>query len=374
MTATTSSAPIADGIGVPDTSRREAARPGALRERGADLLAKAVEFAVLAPSSHNTQPWSFRIRLDALEIVLDRSRVMPVTDPAAREMIISCGAALQNIRIALRHWGYAAKVEILPHPSTPDVLARVEVGGARMRSRLNDLLFAAIGQRHTNRAPFRPVPVPSRLIAALRSAAELEGAWLFPTTDAALRPLIADLVARGDRHQWVDRKFRREIASWMRPNEGPVRDGLPGRVFGMSNFVARVAPVMLERLPIGFAQARHDRALALDAPLLLALGTYGDTPRDWMIAGQALQLVLLVAAAHGISASFLNQPVQVPGLRREVRSALGLSGYPQIILRMGEAPTTTPTPRRDLSEVLEGWMIGTTGNAPTTTEVTAGAP
>src|SRR5688572_15469412 len=264
MITTVSSATAADLVGIPETSARELAPCGPLPDRrAAELLAKAVEVAVMAPSSHNTQPWSFRIRWDGLELVLDRSRVLPVTDPAAREMIISCGAALQNIRIALRHWGYAAKVEILPHPSTPDVLARVEVGGPRIRSRLNDLLFAAIGRRHTNRAPFGPVPVAPRLIAALRSAAELEGAWLYPTTDAVLRPVIADLIARGDRHQWVDRKFRREIASWMRPNEGPVRDGLPGRVFGMSSFVARMAPSVLGRLPIGFAQASHDRALAI---------------------------------------------------------------------------------------------------------------
>ncbi len=317
-----------------------------------ELLAKAVSFAVLAPSSHNTQPWTFNVRWDGLEIVLDRSRVLPIKDPAAREMIISCGAALQNIRIALRSWGYAAKVEILPHASSPDVLARVEVGGPRVRSRLNDLLFAAIAMRHTNRAPFLTPSIPSQLIAAMRSAAELECAWLYPVTDPRGRPLIGDLVARGDRHQWIDRNFRHEIASWMRPNTGPDRDGLPGYVFGMSAFAARHAPALFRRLPLGRAHARHDRRLALEAPFLGMLGTTGDTPRDWMEAGQALQLVLLVAASHGISASFLNQPLQVPALRAKVRARFGLAGYPQVILRMGYATPAAATPRRELSEVL----------------------
>jgi hypothetical protein len=323
----------------------------------AELLARAVSFAVLAPSSHNTQPWTFNLRWDGLDIVLDRSRVLPVKDPAAREMIISCGAALQNIRIALRHWGFAAKVEILPHASTPDVLARVQVGGPRVRSRLNDLLFGAIQKRHTNRAPFLPDPVPPRLVAAFRAAAELEGAWLYQTTDGTLRPMLADLVAKADRDQWVDDHFRHEHTSWMRPNAGPVRDGLPGYVFGMSDFVARLAPALLRRMPVGRAWARHDRALALDAPLLVMLGTPGDTPRHWMETGQALQLVLLIAAAHGVAASFLNQPLQVPRLRTRIRSRLGLSGYPQIVLRMGYAPPTRATPRRDLSEVLDRRLL-----------------
>lgn len=322
-----------------------------------ELLTRAVAFAVLAPSSHNTQPWSFRVRWDGLEIRLDRSRVLPIADPAAREMIISCGAALQNIRIALRYWGFAAKVDLLPHASTPDVLARVRVGGRRLPSKLNDLLFNAIRARHTNRAPFLPLPVPPRLIAALRSAAELEGAWFYQTTDARQRPMIAKFVAKGDRRQWIDGRFRREVTSWMRPNSAEVRDGLPGYVFGMSDLVARFAPALLRRLPIGLTQAWHDRELALDAPLLVALGTSGDTPRHWMEAGQALQLVLLVAAAHGMSASFLNQPLQVPALRARIRSQLGVSGWPQIILRMGYAPPTRATPRRELAEVLDAQAL-----------------
>lgn len=318
-----------------------------------ELLAEAVRYAIMAPSSHNAQPWTFNLRWDGLEITLDRSRILPVTDPAAREMIISCGAALQNLKVALRHFGFAANVDILPHPSAPDVLARVKVGGQRIRSRLNDLLFAAISERHTDRAAFLPEPVPLRLIAAMRSAAELESAWLYQTTDPCFRPLVADFIARADRLQWVNRKFRDELAAWMRPNSDSVQDGLPGRVFGFSDLVARMAPAVVRRIPLGSAQARHDRATALDAPLLVALGTHGDTPCDWMAAGQGLQLVLLVAAAHGISASFLNQPLQVPSLRAALRSKLGVTGYPQVILRMGFAPPTTPTPRRDVSEVLD---------------------
>lgn len=319
----------------------------------AELLSRAVRLAVLAPSSHNTQPWSFHLRGDALEIVLDRSRVLPIADPGAREMIISCGAALQNIRIALRYWGFSARIQILPYASVPDVLARVEVGAPRTTSRLYDTLFHAIPERHTNRAPFLPRPVPLRLVAAMRAAAELEGSWLDQTTDATLRPVVADFIAQGDRQQWSDSGFRRELANWLRPNTGSVRDGLPGYVFGMSDLVARFAPHAIRAIGMGGAQSKRDRQLALDAPLLVALKTVGDTPRHWMAAGQALQLVLLVAAAHGVSASFLNQPLQVPTLRAQLHTNLGLTGFTQVILRMGYATGSRPTPRRALSEVFD---------------------
>ena len=54
----------------------------------------AVAEAIRAPSSHNTQPWLFRIAGDHLGVMADRSRALPVADPQDRELVISCGAAI----------------------------------------------------------------------------------------------------------------------------------------------------------------------------------------------------------------------------------------------------------------------------------------
>jgi len=318
-----------------------------------ELLRKTIASAVLAPSSHNTQPWLFKIRWGALELHLDRSRVLPVADPACRELTISCGAALQNIRVALRQWGFAGEIEILPYASNPDVLARIRPGVPHTPSKRDELLFRVIPRRHTSRAPYVPVPIRASLVAALQRAAEGEGVWLRPVTDGGLRSVVAGLIADGDRLQWADSAFRRELAAWMRPNDGAARDGMPGYAFGMSALVSRLAPAVLPWVPGGRAQATRDRALALEAPLLAVLGTAGDGPRDWLAAGQALQRTLLIAAAHGMSASFLNQPIQLPALRSRLRALIGGTGFPQVVLRMGYGPQAVPTPRRAVCDVLD---------------------
>lgn len=76
-------------------------QPYNTRRRGTarQLLHEAIAYAVLAPSSHNTQPWRFQIEGDALLLFADRSRAMPVVDPQHRELIMSCGAALFNTAI-----------------------------------------------------------------------------------------------------------------------------------------------------------------------------------------------------------------------------------------------------------------------------------
>jgi Putative TM nitroreductase len=72
--------------------------------QSAEKLRFLVQYAILAPSSHNTQPWLFKIRGDVLELYADRTRALPIVDPANRALTISCGAALFHLRIALRHF------------------------------------------------------------------------------------------------------------------------------------------------------------------------------------------------------------------------------------------------------------------------------
>jgi hypothetical protein len=266
---------------------------------------------------------------------------------------MSCGAALQNIKLALRHYGFSADVEMLPDPGRRDLLARVRPGVRRAPSRLNESLYVAIRQRRTSRARFLPVPVPRRLVPALQQAAELEGAWLEIATDDARRNAVADLVAAGDRVQGADGAFRRELAAWVRPSDGSRRDGIPARGFGLPKLLSRLGPATLRYAPWRVVRGRRDRTLALEAPLLVVLGTPGDTARDWLAAGQALQLALLIATTQGVGAAFLNQPLQVPQLRAKLRAALGAAGFPQLVLRMGCAVETPRLPRRPVYEVLE---------------------
>lgn len=310
-----------------------------------ELLMTLISSAVLAPSSHNTQPWRFRIRWGALELHLDRSHALPVADPVCRELVISCGAALENIRIALHHRGFAGRIDVFPYVSNPDVLARIQPGTRRNPRILDELLFAGIPKRHTNRAPYFPVPLSAHLLAALEQAAELEGAWLRRVTDENLRPAVAALVRAGDREQWSDRGFKREFVDWLRPDRGGAADGIPVGALGFPAAL-RVVPALARWLPLGRTVSARDATLALDAPFLAVLGTRGDTPRDWLAAGQALQMILLIAAANGISASFLNQPVQVPRLRARLGSLLGETGFPQMVVRMGCAWEAAATPRR----------------------------
>jgi hypothetical protein len=80
-----------------------------------------VYYATLAANGHNTQPWKFAIREDAIEIHPDYSRSLPVVDPHDPALWISLGCALENLMVAARAYGY---VPDLTYPDTEDLYPR----------------------------------------------------------------------------------------------------------------------------------------------------------------------------------------------------------------------------------------------------------
>ena len=310
-----------------------------------DLVAPLLEAAVLAPSSHNTQPWIFeRVSPTRVRLLADRRRALPVNDPHDRELTISCGCALTNLRVAAAARGLAVSVETGPFEADPDRLAEVELGAGRAEPELAPLA-EAISTRRTCRDPFAEGTVSGGTLAGLAEAAEAEGAWLRPVEGEGEREAVAALVAEGDRLQWDDPRWRRELAAWLHPRrEG---DGLT-----VPGLVAPVARLIVRGFDMGGRVGAKDAGLAAESPALAMLGTAGDAPEDWLAAGQALQRVLLTAAAEGVQASYLNQPIQVEALRPRLAEALGLKGAPQILLRLG-VPEETPeaSPRRPLGAV-----------------------
>jgi hypothetical protein len=318
----------------------------------AEKLQFLVNYAVLAPSSHNSQPWLFHIWDDRLDLYADRLRALPVVDPDDRELIISCGAALFQLCIAMRHFGYEGEINLLAKGADSDLLARVRLGPPWEPTEEDHALFYAIPSRRTNRMPFFKRRIAQPLLDALRDAAQKQGTWLHIFQSRDDRTMLATLISEGDRIQWSNPHFRRELATWLHPNRSMSNDGLPGYAIGLGNLMSMAGPLAVRTFDMGNGRAARDNELAAGSPVLAVLGTPGDTHRDWLKAGEALARVLLLATIDGVSASFLNQPIEVRGLRAVLCDFVDDQGYPQIILRLGYGPEVPLTPRRPVSDVI----------------------
>jgi nitroreductase len=320
-------------------------------EFAADELEFLLNYAILAPSIHNTQPWQFRINAMDVELFADWSRRLEVVDPQGRELVMSCGAALFNLRVAAEYFEKAWRLELFPDPAQPRLLARFHLGLHGETGSEDVLLFHAITLRHTHRGPYRPDPIPESLLDALVTGAAEEGAWLKAADSEQSRDAFGALVAEADRRQWADRHFRRELASWLRTKPDQALDGIPARDLGIHDWLTFAGPSLIRTFDRGQGQAAHDRDIAIHSPMLVVIGTDQDAPPAWLAAGQALQRVLLRARSENVWASFLCQPIEVPELRQRIAD-LCEQPYPQLLLRLGYADPVAPTPRRPARSLL----------------------
>ncbi len=313
----------------------------------------AIRYAILAPSSHNTQPWRFIINGDELLVCADRTRSLPNIDPFDRELIMSCGAALLNLRVALAYFRVPVEITTFPQSSDPDIVARIVFPPSGPM--LKDLgeLFDAITKRATNRRPFVGEEVPFAIIERLKSAAVLEGIDVEFIQTLTKRERVAALIAEADRRQFDDPRFRRELASWIHPSRS--NDGMPAASQGLRTLTDAATPVIamaIRTFDLGNGVAAAHEELARGSPLLVALSTPMDNSEGWLAAGLGLQRLLLVATGEGYSTSYLNQPIEVPELRTQLARELSINGYPQLLLRVGRGLPVPHSPRRRISDVL----------------------
>jgi len=312
--------------------------------READLV-RAAEAAIRAPSLHNSQPWRFRLHDGSIEVLLDPERRLEVADHSGWGARMAGGAAVLNARLALTCSGLPPEVRLHPDPADPDLIARLTPGVERPPTYAEEDLHAAIARRYSNRGPFSAEPVPPEVRMRLLEAARSEGAWLDLLVGMTALAGFAQIANSADRVLRRDARYQAELVGWTHADQAP--DGVP---------VAAAGPLpepqdLLPQRHFGDRRRAPGRDYEPE-PLVGILGVPGDRPLHQVVAGQAMQKVLLAAVGSGLASSLLSQPIEVSSAREQLRRALGRSGYPQIAIRFGYGTPGHPTRRRDVAEFL----------------------
>ena len=318
--------------------------------------------AVWAPSVHNTQPWWFSVNSAGLGLYADPARQLTVADPAGREMLISCGAALFTARLALRAAGYIPETQILPDPARPLLLALLNWRRGPATTAYERGLYGQVRQRRSHRGGFAPLPVAPELLTLLQEAAGRHGAVLSVVTDEGIRFALAEVVQASERALQLDGAHVRERSAWAVPPGRLRPDGVPAAAY----------PARAERTSPYFPSPDFARGRGWGHPPLsivpgrsagtvCLLETRSDGPADWIGAGQALQRILLACTAWGVAVALHSQPFELGWGHDPVPSRLGSRLCPQMLLRIGTTIQAVGGVRRPPDSVLsaaEGERIG----------------
>jgi len=312
-------------------------------------LERAARAALHAPSVFNTQPWTWRITGDALELCAAEARRLDSTDRAGRLLLLSCGAALQHARTALAADGWTARVERFPDGSRPELLARIRLGEPVPPDPEAHRMAAAIPRRRTDRRAFGEREVSEFELTKLRRFVESEGAYLHVVRpdQSAMLAIATELAGRAE---LADPDYRAELGHWTsRP--GSTGDGVPP---------ATAVRPELRRVPVrdftpgaaaGLAAgAGHDQGAAY----VVIFGD-SDRPVDLLRGGEALSALLLLATADGLATAPLSDAAEVEWPRHLLRGLLADVGEPYVVVRLGypvSAEPLPPVPRREPGDVI----------------------
>jgi hypothetical protein len=311
-----------------------------------------LQYAILAPSNHNTQPWIFEIDGDDVLLFADRTRALPVSDPDDRELIISCGVTLFFLETAARALGFDVSIKRQPSEANSDLIAILNIGQRRQNRCGRPELFEAITRRRTNRSKFSNQQLGTVAEAAIEGAISANGVHAVWVKSEADRTALAHLIDLADREQFEDRAFRRELANWVNPGRENLPDGLPAKSIGFDSPSNYIAPLLIRTFDLGPGKSAIDEALVRSSAAIMIVSTGFDQPIDWIRAGEALGGALLTAESLGVNVSYLNQACEVDDLRFRLAELQPVQGHPQLVIRFGYGMPVSATPRRPLNAVI----------------------
>lgn len=309
-----------------------------------------VYYATLAPSSHNTQCWKFRLEDQAITILPDRSRRCPVVDPDDHHLYVSLGCAAENLIQAAPAQGLSAQCSFDP---AGEGAVRIQLQPAE---KCITPLFEAIPHRQCTRAEYDGNPISPEEMHQLEMAGTGDGVRLLMLTAPTAMETVLDYVLQGNTAQFNNPAFMEELKAWIRFNDQEATrtgDGLSGRATGnppIPRWLGMLLSKVLFRVPPENEKiARYVRSSAGIAVFISEV----DDPPHWVEAGRCYERFALQATALAIRNAFINQPVEEASLRPDFTRALGVtSGRPDLVVRFGRGAAMPRSLRRSLDAVI----------------------
>jgi hypothetical protein len=315
------------------------------------MIKNVVQPACRAPSLHNSQPWRWVADDGGLHLFADRARIGHHTDSTGREVIISCGAVLDHLRVAAAGAGWRAAIERLPNSNDPNHLATIEFREMDFVSDHERELAEAIKHRRTDRLPFAAPPGWDEFEPIVHSVIDDHVVHLDVIDDNG-RPALATVSRLTERLRHHDASYEAEMLWWTGYSDP--HEGIPPTALVSDAEAARVD--VGRQFPAGVHGHRRP-GIDRDHSLVLVLSTYDDSRDNVLRCGESLSAVLLECTAAGLATCTLTHMIEIHSSREAVRRLTGRVAEPQVLIRVGRAPRhewpPPPTLRRALSDVLE---------------------
>lgn len=305
--------------------------------------------ATLAASSHNTQPWTFRLLADGMDILPDFSRRLPVVDPDDHHLFASLGCAAENLLHASAAAGLKGHYSC--SPGEPGAHIHFEKSAPSVSP-----LFEAIPHRQCCRSDYDGSAIASDQLRLLEESAQGTGVSLLWLTGNSALEAVAEYVAQGNNAQLGDPAWQEELKTWVRFSAAEARrtgDGLYGPVMGNPSVPRWLGSLAMRLTLSAKSQNQKDSRQIRQSSAIAVFFSEVDDWQHWIEVGRSYERFALQATALGLVTAFINQPVEVAALRSQFAAWLGIGGRrPDLVVRVGRGPAMPRSYRRPLDQVI----------------------
>ncbi len=334
-----------------------------------DVRRWVLAHAILAPHSHNLQSWLVDLSVpDEITLFLDRSRLLPETDPFSRQMMMSQGTFLELLDLAAKHKGLRAEITLFPQgvfaPTTVDARPTARIRLLPDASVQPDPLFAQVFRRRTHREAYEAREPEAAALQAIGASVQPHAVRVgfVGTAQADLMQQHRRIAMEAWRIELVTPRTVMESIRVLRVGPAEIaqhRDGISLND-PMVRALAAVGLFDRSRAPApGDAstttQIQDFNASIAATPAFFWLVTEGNDRVTQVQSGRAYVRAQLAATAAGLSMQPLSQALQEYPEQAGTYAAIHqLVGAPtprftvQMWARLGHAPAIGPSPRRGL--------------------------
>ena len=316
-------------------------------------LERLIEYAIKAPSGHNTQPWHFSIEKSEIKVHPDFSRALPVVDSDNHALYISLGCAVENIVLAASHYEMRDDVNISQKGNDIPFIKILLEDDETIEK---DELFKYIGKRQSTRNEYSSQKVPEADLNELINSFELEGIELIILTEESEIDELEPLIIEGSNRQFQNKDFVKELVDWFRFSKAEAEkkgDGLWIKSMGLPAMPRFIGNIVMKYFVTTKSEAKRWNKL-IDATSGFALFTTAQNDiAHWIRLGRSFQRFGLTATKLGISHAHVNMPCEELEVRKELAAKFNLgSKHPLLLIRFGYSEPMPYSSRRDLEEVL----------------------
>lgn len=320
-----------------------------------DRMRFLLRFAVLAPSSHNSQPWQFSINDNdgAITILPSKERMLPESDARMRQLYISLGCAVENIIAAAEHFGYDVLTSY-PNDNDPAITLRMKKISKEEESLSSEetSLAPALTARRTNRSPYvnepiLPIPLPLRF----QGDGEI---FINYVSERAKMNALADATLDAIDDAMGQKGFTRELSRYIIHNYSASPTGMPGFTLGIPTFISFIVPYLIRNLPSPKSQrTQNEKLLKNETPTYVVISTINDTPKDWVKTGEVFEYIALRASLTSVATHPMAAGIEIGNHYQRIQTALGITTRPQFFMRIGKATQKVGhSPRLSLAYVV----------------------